>query len=64
MVVNPHLVRDLAARGLWTPSLRNALVAAGGSVQGLARVPDDLKLLYRTVWEIKQRALIDMAADR
>jgi ribonucleotide reductase alpha subunit len=64
IVANPHLVRDLIARDLWTPGLRNELVAAGGSVQALAAVPDDLKALYRTVWEIKQRALIDMAADR
>ena len=63
-VVNQHLLHDLAALGLWSPELKNELVAANGSVQGLACVPPRLKALYRTVWEVKQRAIVDMAADR
>jgi ribonucleoside-diphosphate reductase alpha subunit len=62
-VINRHLMDDLIARGLWTEDLRHALIAARGSVQNLA-IPDDLKELYRTVWEIPQKSIIDMAADR
>lgn len=64
VVVNQHLVRDLTKLGMWTPAVRNQLIADRGSVQGLHGFPDHLKALYRTVWEIKQRSLIDMAADR
>jgi ribonucleoside-diphosphate reductase alpha chain len=64
VVVNQHLLRDLMARGLWTSEIRNQIIAHNGSVQNIPEIPDDLKLLYRTAWEIKQRALIDMAADR
>ena len=63
-VVNKHLVHDLMALGLWTPELRNQLIAANGSIQGIQCIPSDLKAIYKTVWEIKQRAIIDMAADR
>jgi ribonucleoside-diphosphate reductase alpha chain len=62
--VNRYLVRDLQARGLWGPALRDRIVAADGSVQALPEVPDDLKALYRTAWELPQKALIDMAAER
>lgn len=62
--INRHLVRDLQARGLWTASLRDRLLAAEGSIQQLAEVPDDLKALYLTAWELPQKALIDMAAER
>jgi hypothetical protein len=55
--------RDLTRLGLWTPALKNELVAANGSVQELP-IPEDLKALYKTVWEIKQRTLVDMAAAR
>jgi ribonucleoside-diphosphate reductase alpha subunit len=64
VVVNRHLVADLMAAGLWTGDLKERIVAANGSVQGIAEIPDDLKARYKTVWEIKQRTLIDMAADR
>jgi len=64
IVVNPHLLQDLTARGLWTPPVRHALVAEGGSIQNIPGIPEDLKQIYRTVWEVKQKALIDMAADR
>mmetsp|Transcript_19727 Transcript_19727/g.38611 ORF Transcript_19727/g.38611 Transcript_19727/m.38611 type:complete len:795 (+) Transcript_19727:262-2646(+) len=63
-VVNTHLLKDLISRGLWTPSVRNQIMADRGSVQNVAEIPDDLKALYKTVWEIKQRSLIDLAADR
>merc|ERR1719510_56225 len=61
--VNRHLVQDLIQRGLWTEDLRMQLIAHNGSVQHL-QVPNDLKELYKTVWEIKQRVVLDMAADR
>lgn len=63
-LINEYLVADLAKLGLWNPSMKNAIVAAGGSVQSIAAIPEDIKALYKTVWEIKQRAIIDMAADR
>merc|ERR1719469_39849 len=63
-VVNQHLLRDLMSRGLWTAEIRNQIIAHNGSVQGIPEIPDDLKLLYRTSRELKQRGLIDMAADR
>lgn len=62
--MNPHLLQDLTARGLWTPAVRHALVAESGSIQNISGIPEDLKRIYRTVWEVKQKALIDMAADR
>merc|ERR1719217_1962537 len=62
--VNRHLLNDLIDRGLWNEDLRQKLIAHNGSVQHLEEVPDDLKELYRTVWEVKQRAVLDMAADR
>lgn len=61
--INTYLVRDLQARGLWTEQMRAELKKAEGSVQGLP-VPDDLKEVYRTAWEIPMRSLIDMGADR
>ena len=62
-VVNQHLLTDLTRLGLWSPDVKNELVAANGSVADLD-IPADLKELYKTVWEIKQRVLVDMAADR
>ena len=62
-VINRYLVTDLMALGLWTPELKERIVAANGSVQGLD-IPADLKARYKTVWEIKQKTLIDMAAAR
>jgi ribonucleoside-diphosphate reductase alpha subunit len=63
VTVNRHLLRDLIRRELWTEDMRMQLIAHNGSVQGLD-LPADLKELYKTVWEIKQRVVIDMAADR
>ena len=62
--MNRHLVADLLATGLWTPELKERIVAANGSVQGIPEIPAELKARYKTVWEIKQKTLIDMAADR
>ena len=62
-VVNQYLLNDLLERGLWTPALKHKLVAAEGSVQELD-IPDDLKKLYMTAYELSMKTLIDMAADR
>ncbi|MEV0236320.1 ribonucleoside-diphosphate reductase subunit alpha [Nonomuraea sp. NPDC050786] len=62
--VNRYLVADLAARGLWTQEMRDAIKRADGSVQEVPGIPDDLKQLYRTAWELPQKALIDLAAAR
>jgi ribonucleoside-diphosphate reductase alpha subunit len=63
-VVNKHLLKDLVQLGLWNDGLKNRLIAANGSVQQIEEIPQELKDIYKTVWEIKQRAIIDMAADR
>jgi ribonucleoside-diphosphate reductase alpha chain len=62
--VNRYLVGELKERGLWNEEIRMRLKLAEGSVQQLAELPDDLKAIYRTVWEIPMRSLIDMARDR
>merc|ERR1739838_709552 len=62
--INNHLLRDLINLGIWTPLLKDKLIAANGSVQGLHEVPDDLKAIYKTVWEVSQKTLINMAAER
>ncbi len=64
VVVNKHLLKDLVKLGLWNDNLKNKIIAANGSIQEIGEVPQNVKDLYRTVWEIPQRALIDMAADR
>lgn len=64
VVVNKHLLKDLVETGLWNDKIKNRLIAANGSVQNIDEIPEELKMLYKTVWEIKQRAIIDMAADR
>lgn len=64
VVVNKHLLKDLVEAGLWNDKIKNKLIAANGSIQNIDEIPDDLKALYKTVWEIKQRVIIDMAADR
>lgn len=63
-VVNKHLLKDLVKLGLWNESLKHKLIAANGSVQEIDDIPDNLKELYKTVWEISQKTIIDMAADR
>ncbi|MBL7902585.1 MAG: ribonucleoside-diphosphate reductase subunit alpha [Bacteroidia bacterium] len=64
VVVNKHLLRDLVKLGIWNDGLKNKIIAANGSVQNIAEIPANIKELYKTVWEIKQRTIIDMAADR
>jgi ribonucleoside-diphosphate reductase alpha chain len=64
VVVNKHLLRDLVKLGIWNDNLKNEIIAANGSVQGIAAIPQNIKDIYKTVWEIKQRTIIDMAADR
>lgn len=63
MVVNQHLLKDLTERGLWDDDMKNKLIAGNGSIQNLD-VPKELKNLYKTVWEISQKVVIQMAADR
>ena len=64
IIVNKHLLKDLVNLGLWNNEMKNRIIAANGSIQKIVEIPADIKELYKTVWEIKQRNLIDMAADR
>ena len=64
IVINKYLVKDLLEKGLWNTELKNKIVEANGSVQGLTEVPDEIKKIYKTVWETSNKALIDMSADR
>ena len=64
VVVNKHLVEDLKRVGLWSKEMKDLMVKAGGSIQNIVDIPDDIKKLYKTVWEISQKCIIDMAADR
>ncbi|WP_207433487.1 ribonucleoside-diphosphate reductase subunit alpha [Sabulibacter ruber] len=64
MVVNKHLLQDLIDLNLWNDQMKNAIIAANGSVQGIPNIPQHIKDLYKTVWEISQRTIIDMSADR
>ena len=64
IIVNKHLLKDLVKLNLWDDEMKNELIAANGSVQHMERVPDNLKALYKTSWEIKQKDIVDMAADR
>ena len=64
MVVNKYLVEDLTKLGLWTSDVRSQIIANNGSVQGIEVIPENLRDIYKTVWEIPQKVLIDMAADR
>ena len=64
LVVNRYLVEELKALGLWTAELRDAVKLADGSIQALAQIPESLRQVYRTAWELPMRSLIDMAAER
>ena len=64
VVVNKHLVDDLKRVGLWSKEMKDLMVKAGGSIQNIVDIPVDIKNLYKTVWEISQKCIIDMAADR
>jgi len=63
-VVNKHLLKDLVNLGIWNDNMKQRIIAANGSVQNIEEIPAELKEIYKTVWEIKQRNVIDMAADR
>ena len=64
IVVNKYLLRDLVNLGLWDNDMKNRIITANGSIQHINEIPDKIKELYKTVWEIKMRTIIDMAADR
>ncbi|MCZ6520981.1 MAG: ribonucleoside-diphosphate reductase subunit alpha [Bacteroidetes bacterium] len=64
IVVNKHLLKDLIKLGLWNESMKDRLMEANGSIQNFPEIPKNIKDLYKTVWEISQKAIIDMAADR
>jgi len=64
IIVNKHLLKDLIHLGLWNNDMKNRIISANGSIQNIDAIPTEIKELYKTVWEIKQRTLIDMAADR
>ena len=64
IIVNKHLLKDLVNLGLWNNSMKNKIISANGSIQNIDEIPAEIKELYKTVWEIKQRNIIDMSADR
>ena len=64
IVINKHLLKDLIELGLWSDQMKNELIVANGSIQHMENIPAYIKVLYRTVWEIPQKAILDMAADR
>jgi len=64
IVVNKHLLKDLVDLGLWNDKMKNKLIEANGSVQNIAEIPQNIKELYKTVWEISQKTIMDMSADR
>jgi ribonucleotide reductase alpha subunit len=64
VVVNKHLVKDLVKLNLWTDEIKNKIIMENGSVQNIPEIPVELKEVYKTIWEVKQKALIDLSADR
>ncbi|MFK8043946.1 MAG: ribonucleoside-diphosphate reductase subunit alpha [Crocinitomicaceae bacterium] len=64
IIVNKHLLKDLVKLGLWNSNMKNTLMASNGSIQNIKEIPDDIKALYKTAWEISQKVIIDLAADR
>jgi ribonucleoside-diphosphate reductase alpha subunit len=64
VIVNKHLVKALQKVGLWSKDMKDLMIKASGSIQNITDIPDDIKTLYKTVWEISQKVIIDMAADR
>ncbi len=64
IIVNKHLLKDLVKEGLWNKEMRQKIMAANGSIQSIQEIPQHLKDLYKTAWEISQKAIIDQAADR
>lgn len=64
VVVNKHLMKDLVELGLWSPAMKNMIIANNGSIQNIPSIPEEIKEIYKTAWEIKQKTIIDLAADR
>src|SRR6188768_264307 len=64
IIANKHLMKDLMNIGLWSENMRQKLIATHGSVQPIAEIPQNIKDIYKTVWEISQKSIIDMSADR
>lgn len=64
VIVNKHLLQDLVALNLWNKDMENRIKAANGSIQNIPEIPQNLKDIYKTVWEIKQKNIVEMAADR
>jgi ribonucleoside-diphosphate reductase alpha subunit len=64
IIANKHLMKDLMSLGLWSETMRQKLIAANGSIQSIPEIPQNIKDIYRTVWEISQKSIIDMSADR
>ena len=64
IIVNKHLLRDLVKLGIWNDRLKNKLMASNGSIQNIDEIPENIKELYKTAWEISQKEILDMAADR
>ena len=64
IIVNKHLLRDLVKLGIWDDRLKNKLMSSNGSIQNIDEIPENIKNLYKTAWEISQKVLLDMAADR
>ncbi|MGW8121467.1 ribonucleoside-diphosphate reductase subunit alpha [Roseivirga echinicomitans] len=64
IIVNKHLMKDLIELGLWNDNMKNKLIGAKGSIQAIPEIPEHIKELYKTVWEISQKSIIEMSADR
>lgn len=62
--MNKHLLKDLTELGLWSHALKTKIIYENGSVSKISEIPEELKAIYKTVWEIKQKTLVDLAADR
>jgi len=64
VIVNNHLVRELESLNLWNENIRNKIIEEGGSIQNIPEIPTNIKEIYKTIWEISQKVVIDLAADR
>lgn len=64
IIVNKHLMKDLIKLNLWNEGMKNKIIEANGSIQNIPEIPEDIKMLYRTVWEISQKGILEMSADR